>query len=88
MKKVVFLIMPVLVGVYLIYEGVRLFTFSGRGEAIYRMGMLISANDKSLYTHGAIAIAVGLLLFIGSLNVMQRGWKKGRGSVKPHMKYH
>ncbi|MFE5318127.1 hypothetical protein ACFQ88_05390 [Paenibacillus sp. NPDC056579] len=60
MKKLLWLI-P-LIGLYVIKEGIVVLSTKGRGEAIYELGMLITATTPSLIAHGSLFVLAGIAL--------------------------
>lgn len=63
LKKGLF-ILSILIGIFLSYQGYSILTFSARGEAIYKLGLLIPAQSSSLYLYGSIFLILGLLLIL------------------------
>lgn len=66
MKKIG-LVFMVLAGLFILKQGFDIFTTSSRGEAIYKMGMLIPAQDGPLYTYGAIFMVIGMMLALSPI---------------------
>ncbi|WP_046212424.1 hypothetical protein [Paenibacillus wulumuqiensis] len=60
--KISIKILMLLVGVYLIFQGIDILTTTARGESIYRVGILIPAQDRSLSIYGSTFLFIGALL--------------------------
>lgn len=61
MRKVLVAI-SLLAGVIIGSQGIDVLTTSVRGEAIYRMGILIPAQDSTLNIYGSIFLVIGIAL--------------------------
>lgn len=64
MKRTLLTALFVLIGLYVIYQGIITLTTTARGESIYVMHMLIPATDVSLYTFGSIFVVLGILFCV------------------------
>lgn len=60
--KIILKAVSILLGLYLIYQGIGIVTFTARGETIYRLGMLIPAQDTSLIIYGSVFAVLGICL--------------------------
>lgn len=69
MKKLV-IILCLMAGVYFLFQGIDVLTTTARGESIYRAGLLIPAQDRSLLVYGTSFLVAGTLFMIGPF-----GWK-------------
>ncbi|ADO56198.1 MULTISPECIES: hypothetical protein [Paenibacillus] len=67
MKKAIVFFVMLIVGLVVTEQAVDILTTRGRGEAIYKMGMLIPAQDFYLYLYGSIFLLLGLLLILSPL---------------------
>ncbi|WP_256021355.1 hypothetical protein [Paenibacillus kribbensis] len=65
-KAVVFFIM-VIAGLIVSQQAIDILTTRGRGESIYKMGMLIPAQDFYLYSYGSMFLVLGILLILSPL---------------------
>ena len=51
-------------------QGIDVLTTSARGEAIYRMGILIPAQDSTLTIYGSIFLVIGIALIVAPVIVL------------------
>lgn len=70
-----FVLLSILVGMFVVYHGIIAFTTTARGESIYLMGMLIPAQNNTLYTYGSIFTIVGTFLLATPL-IFRKNWSK------------
>ncbi|WP_028594598.1 hypothetical protein [Paenibacillus assamensis] len=64
MKKRVFFAISFLLGLFICYQGFDILTFPARGESIYRLGLLIPANDTQLNLYGGLFLLIGVLFIV------------------------
>ncbi|WP_235209139.1 hypothetical protein [Paenibacillus polymyxa] len=67
MKKAIVFFVMLIAGLVVTEQAVDILTTRGRGEAIYKMGMLIPAQDFYLYLYGSIFLLIGVLLILSPL---------------------
>ncbi|MCP3796422.1 hypothetical protein [Paenibacillus sp. CH40] len=67
MKKAIVFFVMLIAGLIVTEQAVDILTTRGRGEAIYKMGMLIPAQDFYLYLYGSIFLLIGVLLIFSPL---------------------
>ncbi|KAF6583189.1 hypothetical protein G7L40_03750 [Paenibacillus polymyxa] len=64
MKRAVVFFIMLIAGLIVTEQAIDILTTRGRGEAIYKMGMLIPAQDFYLYLYGSIFLLLGILLIL------------------------
>ncbi|MEC0181981.1 hypothetical protein P4H61_10800 [Paenibacillus peoriae] len=67
MKKAIVFFVMVISGLIVTEQAIDILTTRGRGEAIYKMGMLIPAQDFYLYLYGSMFLLLGILLILSPL---------------------
>ena len=69
MRKML-LAISLLAGIIIGLQGIDVLTTSARGEAIYRMGILIPAQDSTLTIYGSIFLVIGIALIVAPVIVL------------------
>ena len=72
MRKIL-LAISFLAGIIMGLQGIDVLTTSVRGEAIYRMGILIPAQDLTLAIYGSIFLMIGIALIAAPIMLLIKG---------------